>query len=131
MDNGCSIAIYLFVVNYSDFCYNQYMNETLILIHVASMILSLVLMFTSVGLGLYGKTVAVRTASAGFYLSVAGFLSGGILLLGSTLTFQCALLTGFLLASTVLYHIGFGFGNLAKARLVRQPVSVQDRSTKV
>lgn len=102
------------------------MHTTLILIHVGTMIASLVLMGSALGLGLFGKSVAVRFAGVGFIASIAGFISGGALLFGATLSLQCGLLASYLVAMTVLYHVGFGFGDIARARFVRQLTPVQN-----
>lgn len=95
------------------------MNEMIILIHVGSMITSLLLMSGAVGLGLARKSVAMHAASFGMYATVIGTISGVGLLLDTPLSLQCAMLTAYLIGVSVLYYVGFGFGNMAKARLIR------------
>ena len=103
------------------------MHILLVIVHVSMMIASMGLMAGALGLGLFGKTVAVRFAGAGFYASILGFISGGILLFGATLSLQCALLTGYLLGMTLLYHLGFGLGDVKNARFVHQTAPVQNK----
>lgn len=95
------------------------MHTLLIVTHIGMMVASLLAMAGALSLGFFGKSVAVRFASIGFYASIVGFVSGGALLFGSILSFECALLTAYLLATTILYHVGFGFGDAKYARFVR------------
>lgn len=92
----------------------------LVIIHVSAMILSLGLMAGAVALGLFGKSVAARLATGSFFATTVGFASGGILLFHSPLSLECALLTGYLIGVTLLYHFGFAFGDATSARLIRQ-----------
>jgi ABC-type uncharacterized transport system ATPase subunit len=96
------------------------MHTLLVVTHVISMILSMGLMAGAIGLGLFGKNAAAKTATVAYILSVAGFTSGLILLMGAPLTIECALLAGYLAIATVLYRYGFALGNPADARFIRQ-----------
>ena len=83
------------------------------------MILSMGLMSVAIAMGLFGKAFAARMATFGFVASVTGFISGGVLLFGSVLSIECALLTSYLIGATILYHLGFAFGDATRARLIR------------
>lgn len=76
----------------------------------------------AVGMGLFGKKVAMRIAAYGMYATTAGAVSGIVLLFDNPLSMQCAVLTAYLVGISALYYVGFGFGVLANARLVRQRV---------
>ena len=96
------------------------MYEIAVLIHVASMISSLVLMGGALVLGFAGKKAAMHSASFGMYATLIGFISGVGLLLDAPLSLQCATLTAYLVGVSVLYYVGYGFGNADKARFIRQ-----------
>lgn len=96
------------------------MYEITVLLHVGSMVASLALMSGAVGLGLLGKNVAMRAAKFGMYATAIGTMSGIGLLLDNPLSMQCAVLTAYLVGISALYYVGFGFGVLSNARLVRQ-----------
>lgn len=95
------------------------MHTSIVIVHVTSMILSMGLMVGAIGLGLFGKAIAAKMATIGFAASILGFISGGVLLFGSVLSIECALLTSYLIGVTVLYHLGFAFGDAKNARLIR------------
>lgn len=78
------------------------------------------LMTGAVSLGLFGKKAAMRTAAFGMYATAVGTVSGIGLLLDNPLSMQCAVLTAYLVGISALYYVGFGFGVIANARLVRQ-----------
>ncbi len=95
--------------------------HTLILItHITMMVSSMALMGSALLFGVVGKKSAARVATAGQVATVIGGIGGGLLLLGAPLSFECALLTAYLLAMTALYVYGFGMGNAQNARLIRQ-----------
>lgn len=96
------------------------MYETIVILHVSSMIASMALMSGAVGAGLLGKKSAVTVASLGVYSTVVGFMTGVGLLLDAPLSMQCATLTAYLVGVLVLYYVGYGFGDVSKARFVRQ-----------
>lgn len=73
----------------------------------------------ALAMGLAGKKAAVTVATFGEVFTVFGGLTGALLLLDSPLTIQCATLTAYLFAMTVLYVVGFGMGTVEDARLVR------------
>jgi hypothetical protein len=95
------------------------MHTIIVILHVTAMIASMVLMIGAVGVGFAGKKAAVRIAGAGFVSAIVGFISGGILLFGATLSIECALLTAYLVGITLFYHLGFAFGDVENAKLVR------------
>jgi hypothetical protein len=95
------------------------MHIIVVVLHVTAMIASMLLMIAAVGVGFAGKKVATRIAGAGFASAVVGFISGGILLFGATLSLDCALLTAYLVGITLFYHLGFAFGDAENAKLVR------------
>jgi len=96
------------------------MHMLLVIIHVVSMIASIGLMTGAVGVGLAGHAVAARLATNGFLTAIVGFASGGLLLIDSVLSLECGLLALYLIGVTVLYHVGFAFGDASRARLIRQ-----------
>lgn len=83
------------------------------------MVVSMALMSGAIGLGIFGKQSAVKLASYGMSATVVGFVSGLLLMLAAPLTLKCAMLTSYLLAVSALYYVGYGAGNIAKARFVR------------
>jgi hypothetical protein len=95
------------------------MHIIIVVLHVSAMITSMLLMVGAVGLGFAGKKAATRIATIGFGSAVLGFISGGVLLFGETLSIECAILTAYLLGVTLLYHLGFAFGDAEHAKLVR------------
>ena len=97
----------------------DYMYGIIVFVHVVSMITSMMLMSGAVGLGIFGKKVAMRAASFGMYATAVGTVSGIGLLLDNPLSMQCAVLTAYVAGVSALYYVGFGFGVVAKARLVR------------
>lgn len=76
-------------------------------------------MVAALGLGLFGKKIAVLVATASEVLTVAGGLTGMVLLLGAPLSIQCATLTAYVIGMTLLFVIGFGMGSADEARLIR------------
>lgn len=96
------------------------MYEFIITLHVSSMIASMALMSGAIGAGLFGKKSAVTLASFGTYSTVLGFMTGVGLMLDAPLSMQCATLTAYLISVLVLYRVGFGFGDVTKARFIRQ-----------
>ncbi|QHN42757.1 hypothetical protein GII36_02725 [Candidatus Mycosynbacter amalyticus] len=96
------------------------MHTFLVILHVTTMVASMTLMSGAIGLGIFGKRQAVRAASYGMGATLVGFGSGLLLMLAAPLTLKCAMLTSYLLAVSVLYYAGYGAGNVAKARFVRQ-----------
>lgn len=96
------------------------MHTTLLTVHIISMIASMIVMSGAVLVALLGKRVAIEMASVGMVATFLGFASGLAMILDTPLSIQCAGLTAYLLAVTVLYHVGFGFGRIEKARLVKQ-----------
>lgn len=96
------------------------MHTLLIITHIIAMSLSIGMMTIAVELGLIGKNVAAKIATGGFFASVVGFITGIGLLFGSPLSVECALLTAYLLAATLLYRYGFALGDARRARLIRQ-----------
>lgn len=96
------------------------MLTILVASHVIAMISSMILMAGAVGLGLSGKRVAALMATIGFYTTVVGFITGGLLLFGSPLSMECVVLTAYLIGATLLYHRGFAFGDASRAALIRQ-----------
>jgi len=96
------------------------MYEFTLILHIITMIGSMALMSGAVGLGLLGKTAAVQTATAGMCTTVVGFMTGMGLMIGAPLSMKCAMLTAYVIAVGTLYYVGYGFGNVTKARFVRQ-----------
>lgn len=96
------------------------MHTFLVIIHITTMIASMVLMSGAIGLGLMGKNAAVKCASYGMGATIVGFGSGLLLMFAAPLTLKCAVLTSYLAAVSVLYYVGYGAGNVANARFVRQ-----------
>lgn len=84
------------------------------------MVLSIGLMTSAVGMGLFGKAAAAKVATVGFGATVLGLVSGLLVLFDSILSLQCAMLTVYLVGVTALYRYGFAFGNASRARLIRQ-----------
>lgn len=95
------------------------MYITLVLIHVVTMILSMVLMSSAFVAGLLGRRTAVRLANVGMATTVIGFVTGLCLMLDSPLTFKCAVLTVYVVGVGLLHYFGYGFGDIKKTRLVR------------
>ena len=95
------------------------MYITLVLIHIVTMIASMVLMSSALIAGLLGRQVAVRLATVGMVTTVIGFVTGLCLMLGSPLTFKCAALTAYVVGVSLLHYFGYGFGDIKKPRLVR------------
>ena len=95
------------------------MYTIILLTHIFSMIASLALMASAVGLALFGVRSSVKLASLGMITTISGFLTGAILLLSSPLSFQCIVLTAYLAGTVALYRYGFGMGRVENARLVR------------
>lgn len=96
------------------------MFELVVIVHVTAMITSLALMSSAVVMGLFGKNAAVTVATLSMVVTVLGFITGIGLLLDAPLSIKCATLTAYLVGVTVLYHVGYGFGNVQKARFVRR-----------
>lgn len=96
------------------------MYELTLILHIIAMIGSVALMSGAISLGLLGKTAAVKTATAGMCATLVGFLSGVALLIGAPLSMKCAMLTAYVLSMAALYYVGYGFGDVKKARFVRQ-----------
>ncbi|MFZ2544403.1 MAG: hypothetical protein WAW80_00260 [Candidatus Saccharimonadales bacterium] len=96
------------------------MHTTFVIIHVLSMIISMSLMSSAVGLGILGKSFSARVATYGLIATVVGTISGGTLFLGAPLSIQCALLTLYLGAVVLVYRFGFASGNATQARFIRQ-----------
>lgn len=95
------------------------MYTFIVITHVSTMIASMALMSSAIGLGVFGKKAAVNIASAGAGATVIGFVSGLQLMLDSPLTLKCAMLTSYLLAVSVVYWYGYGLGRIERARFVR------------
>lgn len=94
------------------------MHTEIIIIHVASMLASLVVMPTAIALALRGITSSVKVATAGISLTGIGFVSGAVLLFDAPLFAECAVLTAYLGAMIVVYAYGFAWGVESKARLL-------------
>ncbi len=95
------------------------MHTFILVTHILSMSLSLLLMTGAIGMALVGMKSSVKTASIGIVATVSGFVTGGMLLLGSPLTMQCVTLTAYLLVMVGVYRFGFGMGHIENARLVQ------------
>jgi hypothetical protein len=98
------------------------MHTVIILVHVIAMVSSLSLVGSAVGLGLLGKRIAGVLATLGLGATAVGGFSGILLLLDAPLSLQCALLTGYLAAVTLVYVYGFAMGDVDRARLIRSTV---------
>lgn len=96
------------------------MYTFLVITHVATMIISMALMSGAIGLGIFGKQLAVKVASVGMGATIVGFATGLLLMLDTPLTLKCAMLTSYLLAVTLVYWYGYGHGRLEHAHFVRQ-----------
>lgn len=83
------------------------------------MIISMALMSGAIGLGIFGKQLAVKVASIGMSATLVGFASGLLLMLDAPLTLKCAMLASYLVAVTAVYWYGYGFGRSERARFVR------------
>ncbi len=83
------------------------------------MVLSLALISGALGLAIAGKKSATHVATTSQAATSIGTIAGILLLVGAPLSMQCATLTAYLLATTVLYVLGFGAGDARRARLVR------------
>lgn len=99
--------------------YNSAMYTLLVAIHVCAMITSMLLMSGAIGLGIFGKQLAVKIASVGMGATIVGFASGLLLMIASPLTLKCAILTSYLVVVTAVYWYGYGFGRLSQAHFVR------------
>lgn len=95
------------------------MHTFLIIFHVTTMLASMALMSGAIGLGVFGKQLAVNVASVGMGSTIVGFVSGLLLMLDTPLTMKCAMLTSYLVAVTAVYWYGYGFGRVRYARFVR------------
>lgn len=95
------------------------MYTFILITHIISMSLSLLLMTGAIGLALFGVKSSVKTATVGIIMTISGFITGGMLLLGSPLTMQCVTLAVYLLGMAAVYRFGFGMGRIESARLVR------------
>lgn len=95
------------------------MHTFILVTHILSMSLSLLLMTGAIGMALFGVKSSVTAATIGMVMTVSGFVTGSLLLLGSPLTMQCVTLTAYLLVMVVVYRFGFGMGHVENARLVR------------
>lgn len=96
------------------------MYTTILTVHIISMIASMVVMSGAVIVAILGKKFAVDMASFGMIATFFGSASGIAMLLDAPLSIQCAGLTAYLVAVAAIYHVGFGFGRIEKARFVRQ-----------
>lgn len=112
-------------------CYTMLMYSILVIAHVTFMIVSLALMVGAIGLGFFGKQVAVKTATVGMVTTVVGVASGFLLLLDSPLSLQCATLSAYLLLSIALYKYGFGLGDAQKARFIKASASIQKNNARI
>lgn len=99
--------------------YTNCMHTVLVTFHIVTMVASMAFMSGALLLGVAGKTVATRVATAGMSATLLGFASGLLLTLDAPLTIKCAGLTAYALGVSILYYAGFGLGNSEKARLVR------------
>lgn len=95
------------------------MHEFIIVPHIVTMVASMALMTGALTLGFFGKKIAVKAATAGMILTILGFITGIILMADAPLSLQCAKLTAYVAAVTILYRFGYGFGDIKKARFVR------------
>ncbi len=112
----------LAVVNHSHFCYHGFMYTLIVITHITTMIASVAFMLGAVGLGVFGKQLAVKVASVGMGATVVGFATGLLLMIESPLTLKCALLTSYLVAVTAFYWYGYRHRHGNAARFVRTPV---------
>lgn|GEM_PF-1417713 len=94
----------------------------LLVIHIVTMILSLLLMAVATVAGLAGKRFAAILSSTGMAMTAIGGLSGGLLLLSTPLPRECVELSLYLAAMTALYIFGFAMGDADDARLIRSSV---------
>lgn len=95
------------------------MYTFLVVTHVTTMIASMAFMSGAIGLGIFGKRIAVKVASVSMGTTLVGFGTGLLLTLDSPLTLKCAMLTSYLLAVSVVYWYGYGLGRIERARFVR------------
>ena len=93
--------------------------EMLLIIHIASMSLSLLLMSSAVLLALASMRRSVSIASLGFIATCTGTVTGLTLLLEHPLLLQCMALTIYLAMTAVVYGYGFGWGRETRARLLK------------
>lgn len=95
------------------------MSTLLLTTHIVAMSASLFLMGGAVVQALRGRKSAIRLATSGMVATTIGAVTGAIMLLFAPLMLQCALLTVYLIATTLLYTYGFGSGFADNARLIR------------
>ena len=95
------------------------MYSLILMFHVATMIMSLVLMGGAIGMALFGQQSSVKVANVGMVATLSGIVSGAVLLLAVPLSFKCLTLTAYLIGMVLLYRYGFGMGNIKNARLIR------------
>jgi hypothetical protein len=95
------------------------MHSFLVVIHVASMIISLGLMAGAILLGFMGKNSAARVSTIGIVATAIGGMSGTVLLFFAPLPIQCIELTFYIAAMVSLYIFGFARGSAEAARLIR------------
>jgi hypothetical protein len=86
------------------------MHSTILIFHIAAMILSLVLM-TGATAALFANTsIAAKLARGGVVATVTGVGAGFALLLSSPLGIECLALSAYLAAVMVAYRYAFGMG---------------------
>lgn len=101
------------------------MHTFLVVLHVSTMILSLLGMGAAIVLGLAGRTAAAQFASFSMALTLVGCGAGAVLLFDTPLSLRCALLTVYLFAMTAVFVFGFSKGSAERARFIRRPASIQ------
>lgn len=94
------------------------MHASLILVHVVTMVASLIIMPSAVLLAMRGVRLSVSLATVGFVMTGIGFMTGVILLLHNPLLSQCVILAAYLLATIAVYGAGFSWGVASRARLL-------------
>ena len=101
------------------------MHTLLVIFHVVAMVASVALMSGAIGLGLFGKTAAAKTASIGMIATALGAVSGSVLLFFAPVLSECLTLTAYLAGVTALYILGFGGGFAENARFIKSSAPVQ------
>lgn len=103
------------------------MHTIVLLIHIFSMMTSVIAMSSALLFGLCGKSIAARIASIAMAAIVFGGFSGVLLLINSPLQLSCLFLTAYVLGSAALYVWGFGAGVVQAARFIRRSAVVHTR----